>query len=312
MQEIVMMVGIPGSGKSEYSKLYTDKGYDRWNRDTEGGSIKNLVPKVINSIKAGKSVVVDNTHTNIEGRKLFIDVAKQYNISIKAYFFNTSKEDCQINVLNRMFKLTGKVILDNNEIKKLNHPNIFGIDVLFRFSKQLVEPSVSEGFSEVIRVDFKRKNMFPEYKNKALFLDYDGTIRITKSGNHYPTTSDDIQILSGRKEKLLEYKNKGYILCGISNQSGIAKGNLTVEDADKCFKETNKLLGIDIDYMFCPHSSHPISCYCRKPQSGLGIYFMHKYKLDLSNCLMIGDLTTDSSFAKRLGVKYIDANEFFN
>jgi histidinol phosphatase-like enzyme len=53
-------------------------------------------------------------------------------------------------------------------------------------------------------------------------------------------------------------------------------------------------------------------CYCRKPQSALGVYFIEKYKLDPRKCVMVGDQTTDKTFAKRFGMEYVDEKEFFN
>jgi len=39
--------------------------------------------------------------------------------------------------------------------------------------------------------------------------------------------------------------------------------------------------------------SVPISCYYRNPQSGLGMYFIEKYKVNPENSLMVGDMTTE-------------------
>jgi imidazoleglycerol-phosphate dehydratase/histidinol-phosphatase len=52
-------------------------------------------------------------------------------------------------------------------------------------------------------------------------------------------------------------------------------------------------------------------CVCRKPQSGMGLYFRDKYKLDLSKCIMVGDRKTDNTFADRLGIKYYTEKQFF-
>jgi histidinol phosphatase-like enzyme len=99
---------------------------------------------------------------------------------------------------------------------------------------------------------------------------------------------------------------------GVSNQSGVSKDEISYEDCDNLFKYTNQLLGVDIDYRFCPHRSAPISCYCRKPQVGSFVEFFLKYKLNPSDCIVVGDLTSDRTFATRCGCKYIDQAEFFS
>ena len=148
--------------------------------------------------------------------------------------------------------------------------------------------------------------------NKAIILDYDGTLRECIGGNgKYPVSEEQIEIKPNRKAVLDKYKAEGYLLLGMSNQSGIAKGELTIEKAHELFKHTNKLLGVDIEYNFCPHQSAPISCYCRKPMQGKFVEMMLKHKLDPKQCWMVGDFTSDATFAKRSGIQYMDQADFF-
>ena len=114
------------------------------------------------------------------------------------------------------------------------------------------------------------------------------------------------------EEVLEKYKDEGYLLLGASNQSGVASGKLTHDMAVKCFEKTNEMLGIDIEYNFCPHGYFPVNCYCRKPMPGMGVEFIEKYKLDASKCIMVGNQKTDGSFARRCGFKFADEREFFN
>lgn len=114
-----------------------------------------------------------------------------------------------------------------------------------------------------------------------------------------------------RKEKLDEYVKKGYTLLGVSNQSAIGKGSLTKQAAIACFEKTNELLGHKIDYVFCPHNSFPIACYCRKPMPGNGVVLIEKYKLSAKDCIFVGDQTSDKTFAARCGFKYQSEGEFF-
>lgn len=118
-------------------------------------------------------------------------------------------------------------------------------------------------------------------------------------------------ILPNRKEVLDKYKKEGYVLCGISNQSGVHKGTITSEIAHGLFKYTNQLLGHNIDYVFCPHQSFPIKCYCRKPNVGAAISLIIKYKLDVYKSIFVGDYHTDEKMAKKIGLQYYDAKEFF-
>lgn len=308
--KVTMVVGCPGAGKSTHTKDLVDQGYISLNRDTEGGTIVALLSKMEALLQSGKDVVLDNLFTTAEIRKPFIELAKRYNVDISCLLMDTSIEEATFNVVQRAIGLIGKFPTPE-AIKAAKHTNIFPPVVLFKYKKEFQKPDVSEGFSKVEVIKFVRKDD-PTFTNKAIILDYDGTLRECINGNEkYPITKEQIKILPKRKEIIQAYKDKGYILLGMSNQSGIHKKELSNELAHELFKYTNELLGIDIEYNFCPHQSAPISCYCRKPMSGKFVEMMIKHKLDRKNVIMVGDFTSDATFAKRSGIQYMDQVDFF-
>ncbi len=308
---VVMVCGYPASGKSTITKeLANAPEVCVLNRDTEGGSIADLLPKLEQYLKDKTDVVLDNLFPTIAVRKPFIDLCKQYKTDISCKIMGTTIEDAQFNVVQRAIGLTGKFPTPEL-IKKVKHTNIFPPLVLFKYKKEYEKPTVGEGFSSVTIVPFLRKDN-PDFTNKALIVDYDGTLRECVGGNDkYPVEKGQIQIKPGRTKRLEEYKNKGYRLLGISNQSGIHKGLLSEEKATELFEHTNMLLGHDIEFRFCPHQSAPLSCYCRKPMPGQFVDFMLKYKLNRKECIFVGDMTTDKTFASRAGIQYVDQAEFF-
>lgn len=308
--KVTMVVGYPASGKSTLTKGLVDKGAVALNRDTEGGTIAALLPKMESYLQSGKDVVLDNLFATVETRKPFIETAQKHGADISCLLMGTSIEDAQFNVVSRAIGLIGKFPTPE-EIKKAKHTNIFPPLVLFKYKKDFQKPDVSEGFSKVEVVKFVRKDD-PTFTNKAVIVDYDGTLRECIGGNEkFPVSEEQIEMKPGRKAVLQSYLNKGYKLLGVSNQSGVAKGELTHDKAVELFEHTNKLLGLDIEYQFCPHQSAPISCYCRKPMPGLGVDFIIKHKLNRKECIFVGDMTTDKTFAARCGFQYVDQAEFF-
>lgn len=309
MNEVVMLVGSMASGKTSAAQEFINKGYVHINRDKIGTSLEKLVPLLTKQVSENNNVLLDNTFGTIKSRKPFIEVCQSYNVGIRCVYLNTSIEDAQFNAVQRMIRKHGK-LLSLEEIKKSNDPNTFPVSVLFSYFKKFEMPEISEGFSTVETIKFVRR-ADSSYCNKALILDYDGTLRKTKSGQDYPLTPDDIEALPGRTEILQQYKDNGYLLAGVSNQSGVEKGKLSNGAAKACFEKTNKLLGHEIDYVYCPHGSFPITCYCRKPLTGWAAHLIEKYKLDASQCIFVGDMTTDKTFAQRAGFKFIHADNFF-
>ncbi len=310
MSNVKMVLGFPASGKSTLTKDFVAQGYVSLNRDTEGGTIPQLLPKMEQLLKDGKKVVLDNLFAKAETRKPFIDLAKQYGQDIDCVVMGTSIEDSQFNAVQRMIDLTGS-FPSLEEIKKSKHPNIFPVVVLFKYNKEYEKPTVAEGFKSVETIKFVRRDN-PAFTNKAVILDYDGTLRECVGGNDkFPVSKDQIEVKKDRAARIEEYRAMGYKILGVSNQSGIAKGELTYETAVELFDHTNKELGCDIEYVFCPHQSAPPMCYCRKPQVGWAVHLINKHQLDRKQCIFVGDMTTDKTFAKRAGFQYWDHSEFF-
>jgi heptosyltransferase-2 len=134
--------------------------------------------------------------------------------------------------------------------------------------------------------------------NRAVFLDRDGTLIEDKG---YLNSFDRLHILPGVKEALLRLKERGYMLIGVTNQSGIARGMV-----DESFiKESNEYLmrelGID-DFYYCPH--HPDEhCPCRKPEPMLILRARLRHRINLKGSFVIGDKESDAMLARQVGAK---------
>lgn len=300
---IYMLIGYPASGKSTYSLEFAKKTNSIiLNRDTIGGTLKELVEL----IKKDKNYILDNTNLSINTRKIFIDKAKELNMEIIAIYIKSNLEDCMINCMTRMYKKYEKIYFEGeNDIPPI---------ALFKCRKEFIEPSLNEGFAEIKVINGYQFN-FNNFNNKCVFLDIDGTLRKTDHlDNKYPINKNEVELLFDKnimKTILKKYINDGYILYGISNQSGISKKIVSLEHVIECMDETKKLLDIDFPISFCPHNSFPIKCFCRKPQSGLFLEAIFKYKINPLQSIMVGDRTEDKTSAKRLKIKYLTPPEFF-
>jgi len=313
MSTITIVMGYPCAGKTTETQKFVDAGAIRFNRDTEGGSIANLHAKVDAFLTAnpGKSVVLDNTYPTVESRQAVIEMAQRHDLKSQCFLLQASIEDAQNNMCARLFRHFGH-IPGPDEIKATKDPGIFPPAVLFRYRKERETPDLSEGWDMMTQVEFHRRPYPNDHVNKAVILDYDTTLRETKDGSKYPVSPDNIEIMPNTRRILESYRDMGYLLLGASNQSGVDKGSLTNEDAQACFEETNRLIGVDIEYSYCPHQSRPISCYCRKPMPGMLLNWVWKYKLDPKKTLFVGDYGTDKSAARRAGIPYIDHADFFD
>ncbi len=306
--DVVIVMSYPAGGKTTIATSEEFNGYSRLNRDLAGGSLNDLISDLHVCLRMGKNVVLDNTYATAEKRKPVIEVAKTHGARIRCIHLDTSIEDAQVNASLRMIRKYGK-LLTPDEIAAKKDPNTFPAIALFAFRKEFQPPKVAEGFDNVEVRKFVR--LSDDYKGEGILLDRDGTITETLSGEKYPRTPGDIRLLPHRAEKLKRLEAAGLKLIIISNQGDVARGKLTYEQAVACFEQTNKLLGMKIEYHFCPHNPAPINCFCRKPMPGFFVQAFEKHKLARARCVYVGDRTTDKTAAGRAGIRYEEAEVFF-
>jgi histidinol-phosphate phosphatase family protein len=139
------------------------------------------------------------------------------------------------------------------------------------------------------------------FNKKAIFLDRDGTI-IYDVG--YPNNPDQVCLLPWVGETLSEFQKNRFLLIIISNQSGIGRGLITIEQAEKVHNEVILSLmkfdvSIDASY-YCPHSPED-KCRCRKPLPEMILRAAKEFDIDLAQSFMIGDTQTDIETGIRAG-----------
>ena len=103
-REIVMMVGYPGSGKSTYvQKTFGDNSNYILLHGDDHKSEASLKKALKNTLTGNpnKSVVLDATHSGKKKRKVFIDIAKEFKIPVRAVHLTTSIEESMHRNLQR-------------------------------------------------------------------------------------------------------------------------------------------------------------------------------------------------------------------
>lgn len=142
--------------------------------------------------------------------------------------------------------------------------------------------------------DFKRMHLTKEFfrKKKVVFLDRDGTLNTRPPRACYIEKPEDFVWLPGAIEAVKLLNDNGIITVLISNQPGIARGNLTVKVLDTIHKKMQADLGsrgAKIDYIYyCPHNWNE-GCECRKPKPGMLYQAQKDLSLNLTQCMLFGD-----------------------
>ncbi len=139
---------------------------------------------------------------------------------------------------------------------------------------------------------------------KCLFLDRDGIINKDIGYAYKPA---DFEFMPGIFELCHEFQKRGYLIVVITNQSGIARGFYSEAD----FQTLNDWLvnefkkqDINItDILHCPH--HPDitgPCDCRKPEPGMLLTAIKKYRIDPQFSIMVGDKESDMVAANKADI----------
>ncbi|OGC90397.1 MAG: hypothetical protein A2W25_02200 [candidate division Zixibacteria bacterium RBG_16_53_22] len=143
-----------------------------------------------------------------------------------------------------------------------------------------------------------------EKRSPAVFLDRDGVIIVEKN---FQADPNDIEFIPGSVEGLLKLNPK-YLKVVVSNQSGIARGYFSHDEAvavNQAVDEKLSLSGIRIDaWYFCPHGPDD-GCDCRKPRPGLIMKAADELDLELSASWIIGDKSSDIGAGTAAGIRTI-------
>tara|TARA_B100000029_G_scaffold449008_1_gene471877 strand:+ start:543 stop:1820 length:1278 start_codon:yes stop_codon:yes gene_type:complete len=176
-----------------------------------------------------------------------------------------------------------------------------------------------------VRVDFiNSKHKYLHNKNKipAIFLDRDGVINKDQGPLKY---SNPMNFFNNSLKALIKLRKSEYLIFLITNQSGVAKGFISLNKLINSFKKYEMHLSKKNFYFdkiyFCPHypikgyrgenKKFKIKCNCRKPKPGLIFKAKNEFNIDLSKSYFVGDSITDHQAARRAKVKSILLNKVF-
>lgn len=141
----------------------------------------------------------------------------------------------------------------------------------------------------------------------AVFLDRDGTLNREV---HHLTRLEQLELIDGATDAVARLNQSGYLTVVVTNQSVVARGELSLESLDTIHARLEQLLGLGGAYLdriyVCPH--HPEStgdCDCRKPAPGMIEAATRDLAIDRQRAWLVGDTTSDIETGRRAGVRTI-------
>lgn len=201
------------------------------------------------------------------------------------------------------FKEAKKTDLDREILKPLIQEGELYVYDSPEYIKDMGTPDRYYQVMEDIK-NHKPENRNLSHKQKAIFLDRDGTI------NRYVGFLRDIgefELLPAVTDAIKKINQSDYLAIVITNQPVIARGEVTFDELEEIHHKMETLLGSDGAYLdaiyYCPHHKDKgfegeipelkFDCECRKPKPGLLLKAAEDFNIDLSQSWMIGDGEND-------------------
>jgi aryl-alcohol dehydrogenase-like predicted oxidoreductase/histidinol phosphatase-like enzyme/predicted kinase len=286
--EVVLVIGMPGAGKSTLAARYVERGYARLNRDERGGSLRDIAKQLDAELAtAAPRVVLDNTYATRASRATVLAVARRNGVGVRCVVADTSLEDAQHNAAVRVIERYGR-LLEPAELAKQKQ---IGPGAQFRYRRQYEPPRADEGFAAIETVAFERASATTG--TPALIVELDGIVWRRRA-----RTLADIALLPGAIEQLAAWQRAGYVLAATTWQP---------ESFDPAIDAAlAALLGVAIHVARCTHPPGPPVCWCRKPLPGLALALAHDHGLALARSVHVGRGPADRGFATRAGLAYVD------
>jgi aryl-alcohol dehydrogenase-like predicted oxidoreductase len=264
--DVLLVVGIPGAGKSRLALDYVARGYLRLNRDERGGSLSGLAAALDERLAAGvRRIVLESRRHGVPARCVWLD---------------TPLPDAQVNLVGRLLERVGD-LPSPDELRRLarREPGVLPPTSQMRALRELEAPSTDEGFASVERVPFTRST-----PSRGL-----GAVFVAAAASRHAGWEDVIGAVSPTAPHLvfewIAGGSRAQLAPLVARVSAIVAG--PVEGA------------------LCPHAAGPPICWCRPPLPGMPLTFARNRGVDVTRSVLVGATSTHRTLAAALGARYV-------
>jgi aryl-alcohol dehydrogenase-like predicted oxidoreductase/predicted kinase len=280
--EIVLVMGIPGAGKSRVAEEYVGRGYLRLNRDERGGALRELADALDEELASGaRRVILDNTYLTRAARSYVIEAASRHGIPTRCIWLDTPLAQAQVNLVERLLERFGS-LPDPEELRARarREPGVHAPTSQMRTQRELEPPSADEGFAEVEHVPFARRPP-AEAGRVGVFV---AAAALSRPGWEQALAQGD----RGAPHLVFDWSPDGNVdaLADVAARLAAAVSG-PVESA------------------LCPHGAGPPSCWCRPPLPGMPLAFARAHGVDPSRSILVGTGPAHRTLATTLGARYV-------
>jgi aryl-alcohol dehydrogenase-like predicted oxidoreductase len=156
--QVVLVMGIPGAGKSTRSGELVADGYQWLNRDELGGTLADVAGALDDALRRGETrVVLDNTYLTRAQRSLVVETATRHGVPVSCVWLDTPLAQAQVNMIERLLERFGS-LPSPEELRRSARaePGLHTPTSQMRAARELEQPEEDEGFERIERIVFER------------------------------------------------------------------------------------------------------------------------------------------------------------
>jgi aryl-alcohol dehydrogenase-like predicted oxidoreductase len=279
--EVVVVMGIPGAGKSRIAEGYARRGYLRLNRDERGGSLRALAGELDRQLAAGvRRAVLDNTYLTRAARSYVVEAAERHTLPLRCVWLDIPLAQAQVNLVERLLERFGSLPTPERVREAArSEPWLMLPTSQMRALRELEPPSTDEGFISLERIAFARVSA--DGSQLAVFVGAGATTRpgiLRALADAHPAAPHLLFDWTPARKA----------------------GSLSPVAARVAQAVTGR-----VEVAVCPHPGGPPSCWCRPPLPGLPLAFARAHGVDPARSTLIGCSPTHLALATALGAHYV-------
>jgi aryl-alcohol dehydrogenase-like predicted oxidoreductase/predicted kinase len=279
--EAVIVMGIPGAGKTVLARGYADRGYERLNRDERGGSLRALAAALDERLAAGaRRVVLDNTYLTRAARSHVVDTAARHGLPVRCVWLRTPLAHAQVNMVERLLERFG-ALPSPERLREAarREPWLLAPTAQMRALRELEPPALDEGFAGVEAVEFERA---PRPGGA-------GGVVVAAAAMGRPAWREAIAAADpGAPHLVFDWA---------------PQGGADAAEAAALLADT---VAGPLEHVVCPHPGGPPRCWCRPPLPGLALEFCHAQGLEPTRSTVVGTAAAHRALAAALGARYVE------
>ncbi len=278
--QVLMVMGIPGAGKSRLAKHYVDRGYLRLNRDERGGSLRDVVAALDDELRRGaECVVLDNTWLTRAARSDVIRAATRRGFRTRCVWLDVPLAQAQVNMVDRILDRFGALPTPADlRAAARKEPWLLSPTSQMRALRELEPPSNDEGFDAVERIAFAREAS--AVRDGGVFV----AASAVRRDGWPPAVSQCDPLAPHLLFDWNPHRAPDLHLLG-DLLATVVRG--------------------EVEVALCPHPGGPPACWCRPPLPGLPLAFARVHSVDPQRSTVIGTSTAHRTLAATLGSRFV-------